>query len=85
VSSSASPLHVRSLCDEPTGALDYQTGKLVLAAIARVNSALGTTVVIMTHNAAIGGMADRVMHLTDGWIVAIEVHAKKLTPQELSW
>jgi putative ABC transport system ATP-binding protein len=73
------------LCDEPTGALDYQTGKLVLEAIARVNRELGTTVVIITHNAAIGGMADRVMHLTDGRIVAIAVHAKKLTPQELSW
>ena len=64
------------LCDEPTGALDYQTGKLVLEAIARVNRELGTTVVIMTHNAAIGGMADRVMSLTNGRIVAIEVHAK---------
>ena len=73
------------LCDEPTGALDYQTGKLVLEAIARVNRDLGTTVVVITHNAAIGGMADRVMHLTDGRSVAIEVHAKKLTPQELAW
>ena len=73
------------LCDEPTGALDYQTGELVLEAIARVNHDLGTTVVLMTHNTAIGGMAYRMMHLTDSRIVAIDVHAKKLTPQELSW
>ena len=49
------------LCDEPTGALDYETGKVVLAAIARVNEQLGTTTVIITHNAAIAGMADRVL------------------------
>jgi putative ABC transport system ATP-binding protein len=47
------------LCDELTGALDYETGKVVLAAIARVNEQLGTTTVILTHNAAIAGMADR--------------------------
>src|SRR5574337_1739200 len=50
------------LCDEPTGALDYQTGKVVLEAIARVNRELGTTAVVITHNVAIAGMADRVMH-----------------------
>jgi len=56
------------LCDEPTGALDYDTGKLVLAAIARVNETLGTTTVIITHNAAIAGMADRVLKLNSAGI-----------------
>jgi putative ABC transport system ATP-binding protein len=50
------------LCDEPTGALDYTTGKLVLEVIARINRELGTTAVVITHNAAIAGMADRVAH-----------------------
>ena len=49
------------LCDEPTGALDYQTGKLVLEVIARINAELGTTAIVITHNAAIAGMADRVV------------------------
>ena len=54
------------LCDEPTGALDYQTGKLVLEVIARINRELGTTAVVITHNAPIAGMADTVIHLGDG-------------------
>jgi len=73
------------LCDEPTGALDYATGKLVLETIARVNQELGTTAVVITHNAAIAGMADRVMHLGDGRIQRLECQAHKLTPSELSW
>ncbi len=73
------------LCDEPTGALDYQTGKLVLEVIARINIELGTTAVVITHNAAIAGMADRVIHLGDGRILRIETNAHKLTPSELSW
>lgn len=73
------------LCDEPTGALDYQTGKLVLEVIARINRELGTTAVVITHNAAIAGMADRVIHLGDGRIVKVQVNAHKLTPSELSW
>jgi putative ABC transport system ATP-binding protein len=73
------------LCDEPTGALDYQTGKLVLEVIARINRDLGTTAIVITHNAAIAGMADRVIHLGDGAIQRIEVPARKLTPAELSW
>jgi putative ABC transport system ATP-binding protein len=56
------------LCDEPTGALDYATGKLVLEVIARINRELGTTAVVITHNAAIAGMADRVIRLADGRI-----------------
>ncbi len=73
------------LCDEPTGALDYVTGKLVLEVIANINRELGTTAVIITHNAAIAGMADRVIRLSDGRIASIEVPPRRLTPAELSW
>ena len=73
------------LCDEPTGALDYQTGKLVLEVIEQINRDLGTTAVVFTHNAAIAGMADRVIHLGDGRIQRIENNAHKLRPSELSW
>jgi putative ABC transport system ATP-binding protein len=73
------------LCDEPTGALDYATGKVVLDVIARVNRDLRTTAVVITHNAAIAGMADRVLHLADGRITRVERNARKLTPAELSW
>ncbi len=73
------------LCDEPTGALDYVTGKLVLEVIARINQELGTTAVVITHNAAIAGMADRVVRLADGVIASVEVPPRRLTPAELSW
>jgi putative ABC transport system ATP-binding protein len=73
------------LCDEPTGALDYQTGKQVLEVIQQINQTLGTTTIVITHNAAIAGMADRVFYLSDGHIQRIEVPAHKLTPSELSW
>jgi putative ABC transport system ATP-binding protein len=73
------------LCDEPTGALDYATGKLVLDVIARINRELGTTAVVITHNAAIAGMADRVLALGDGRLVREERNAHKLSPAELSW
>jgi len=73
------------LCDEPTGALDYQTGKLVLEVIERIHREIGTTVVVITHNAAIAGMADRVVHLGDGRIQRIERPTVKLAPGELSW
>ncbi len=73
------------LCDEPTGALDYATGKLVLEVIARINQELGTTAIVITHNAAIAGMADRVIRLADGRIASIEVPPRRLTPAELSW
>ena len=73
------------LCDEPTGALDYQTGKLVLEVIARINRELGTTAVVITHNAAIAGMADTVIHLGDGTVQRIVHNAHKLSPSELSW
>ena len=73
------------LCDEPTGALDYQTGKLVLEVIARVNRELGTTTVLITHNAAIGAMAERVLHLADGRIASEERNATPASPAELRW
>ncbi|MDQ1831620.1 ABC transporter ATP-binding protein [Massilia scottii] len=73
------------LCDEPTGALDYATGKLVLDVIARINKELGTTAIVITHNAAIAGMADRVIKLGDGRIQSVEVNAHKLSPSELAW
>ncbi len=73
------------LCDEPTGALDYATGKLVLDVIAHINSDLGTTAIVITHNAAIAGMADRVVRLVDGRVSGIETPTRKLTPAELSW
>jgi putative ABC transport system ATP-binding protein len=73
------------LCDEPTGALDYVTGKLVLEVIAKINVELGTTAIVITHNAAIAGMADRVIYLGDGRIQKIEINAHKVSPSELSW
>ena len=73
------------LCDEPTGALDYATGKLVLEVIARINQTLGTTVIVITHNAAIAGMADRVVRLVDGRIDRIERPERRLTPAQLAW
>jgi len=73
------------LCDEPTGALDYQTGKLVLEVIARINAELGTTAIVITHNAAIAGMADRVVTLGDGRVQRVQANAHKLQPAELAW
>lgn len=73
------------LCDEPTGALDYSTGKLVLEVLAQVNRELHTTIAVITHNAAIAGMADRVVRMSSGQIVEITKNAHKLNPGELSW
>jgi putative ABC transport system ATP-binding protein len=73
------------LCDEPTGALDYDTGKVVLAAIKRINEELGTTTVVITHNAAIAGMADRVLRMGGGRIVEEQRNARRLSPEELRW
>jgi len=73
------------LCDEPTGALDYQTGKLVLEVIARINEEIRTTAIVITHNAAIAGMADRVVYLGDGRVQRIQANAHKIKPAELSW
>lgn len=73
------------LCDEPTGALDYQTGKLVLETIERVNQELGTTTAIITHNAAIAAMADRVLHMRSGVIAEEHRNERKAKPADLVW
>jgi putative ABC transport system ATP-binding protein len=73
------------LCDEPTGALDYQTGKLVLEALEQVNRELGTTTVVITHNAGIAGMADRVITMRSGEITTVQRNEHKLAPSELEW
>jgi putative ABC transport system ATP-binding protein len=73
------------LCDEPTGALDYETGKVVLSVIERINRELGTTTAVITHNAAIAGMADRVLRLADGRTASVERNQRRLSPEEVRW
>ena len=73
------------LCDEPTGALDISTGVVVLEAIERVNRELGTTTAVITHNAAIAGIADRVITMADGRIAEARRNVAKLSPRDLSW
>ena len=73
------------LCDEPTGALDSRTGIIVLDALERASRAIGTTTVLITHNAGIADMADRVVHFADGRIVDMRVNATRRPPAELSW
>ena len=73
------------LCDEPTGALDIATGILVLDAIQQVNETLGTTTAVITHNAAVAAMADRVVSLSDGRILSDRRNERKVAAAELSW
>jgi putative ABC transport system ATP-binding protein len=73
------------LCDEPTGALDIKTGIVVLQAIAAANTELGTTTAVITHNAAMAGMADRVIRFSDGRIASVERNGNKVLPEALSW
>jgi putative ABC transport system ATP-binding protein len=73
------------LCDEPTGALDYPTGKLVLEVLERVNRQLKTITVVITHNASIGSMADRVIRISSGAITEIHKNETKVAPSELAW
>jgi putative ABC transport system ATP-binding protein len=73
------------LCDEPTGALDISTGILVLEAIERVNRELGTTTAVITHNAAVAAMADRVVTLADGRVTSMRVNAERRPARELEW
>jgi putative ABC transport system ATP-binding protein len=73
------------LCDEPTGALDFQTGKLVLEVLERMNRELGTTTAVITHNAGIAGMADRVITLRSGQISHIQRNATRMAPEDLEW
>ncbi|TLU83353.1 MAG: ABC transporter ATP-binding protein [Chlorobium sp.] len=73
------------LCDEPTGALDYQTGKLVLDVIEKVNRELGTTTLVITHNVSIAGMADRVVRLGSGEVTEDRRNLVRVSPSELVW
>jgi putative ABC transport system ATP-binding protein len=73
------------LCDEPTGALDITTGKVVLEAIERVNRQLGTATCLITHNAAIGDMADRVLTLADGRIVQERRNERRAAASGIAW
>jgi putative ABC transport system ATP-binding protein len=73
------------LCDEPTGALDISTGVVVLEALERVNRDLGTTVAVITHNAAIAGMAHRVVTLADGHILSDRRNRTRVSPREIEW
>ena len=73
------------LCDEPTGALDVHTGIVVLEAIERVNRELGTTTAVITHNAVIAAMADRVISLSDGRVHQVRSNATKLLASQLEW
>ena len=73
------------LCDEPTGALDFETGKVVLEMLQHINEATGTTVIVITHNAAIGKMAHRVIRMMDGHVREIIENAVRLAPGEIEW
>lgn len=73
------------LCDEPTGALDSETGVLVLEAIDRVNRDLGTTTAVITHNSVTGSMADRVLYIADGVIARTEKNSVRAAPRNLTW
>lgn len=73
------------LCDEPTGALDSETGVVVLEAIERVNRELGTTTALITHNAAIAAMADRVIQLSDGRIASVHSNESRQPPHTICW
>jgi len=73
------------LCDEPTGALDFETGKLVLDVIDRINREVGTTTAVITHNAAIAAMGHRVIRLRSGRIVEVQVNEQRARPADLAW
>jgi putative ABC transport system ATP-binding protein len=73
------------LCDEPTGALDYHTGKIVLTVLKTVNRELGTTLILITHNAAIAGIGDRVVRMRSGRIIEVTENANPLSPEEIEW
>jgi putative ABC transport system ATP-binding protein len=73
------------LCDEPTGALDSKTGVVVLESIERINRELGTTTALITHNAAIAAMADRVVSFLDGRIAEVSLNKTKRPAREIAW
>lgn len=73
------------LCDEPTGALDFKTGLIVLQVIERINREIGSTTAVITHNAPIAAMADRVITLSDGKVSSTVINNARKDPAELSW
>jgi putative ABC transport system ATP-binding protein len=73
------------LCDEPTGALDFETGKLVLRLLVNLNRELKTTVIVITHNASLAQVADRVLHLRSGEITQLDVNEQPIAPEEVVW
>ena len=73
------------LCDEPTGALDSKTGIRVLEALTKVNAELGTTTLVITHNAAIQDIASRVVHFANGTIASVHTNAQRKVPADVSW
>lgn len=73
------------LCDEPTGALDYETGKLILALLKKINDEKGCTVILITHNIAIGAMGDRVARMRSGEIVEITENPNPVSPEGIEW
>jgi putative ABC transport system ATP-binding protein len=73
------------LCDEPTGALDWETGVVVLEAIETVNRQLGTATALITHNADIAGIADRVIHMSNGHISSVDRNQSRVSPKEIHW
>jgi putative ABC transport system ATP-binding protein len=73
------------LCDEPTGALDFESGVVVLEALLAVNESVGATTAIITHNASIAAMGDRVIRMRSGEIASIERNANRVSPRLLQW
>ncbi len=73
------------LCDEPTGALDFETGKRVLRLLVDLRDDLGSTIVVITHNTAIAGVADRVIHLRSGEVTEVERNERPIPPEEVVW
>jgi putative ABC transport system ATP-binding protein len=73
------------LCDEPTGALDWETGVVVLEAIETVNRELGTATAVITHNADISRMADRVIHMSNGQVSSVDHNKARLSPRDIHW
>jgi putative ABC transport system ATP-binding protein len=73
------------LCDEPTGSLDFETGKKVLRVLVDLNRQWRNTIVVITHNSALAQVADRVMHLRSGQVTSLEVNPDPLPPEEVQW
>lgn len=73
------------LCDEPTGALDYQTGKAILKLLQETSSRMGRTVVLITHNQAFTALADRVIHVREGRVAAVEINEHPVSADTIEW